>query len=275
MAENNYVRSSVVIPPVVPLAKKPDSEQAAARTALLELFEAERERVFYSRQLEIMFEHRWFHWITNRALRELIAEGEVTRESRALASGTTVHLVWHKSYRYPRRSASRVLALVDEYSHHDVSADLGRHGEALVLEGFARHQFVMIGRDTRSYRGQTWADTNNDVDFIFERDGVGYGVEVKNQLTYLPHGLLERKVNLCLGLGLRPVLAVRMLPKEWTNEVINAGGYAMIMKFQMYPKYRQDLVDRMRDELGFPVDTPERLLDGTMQRFLGWHAKNV
>ena len=256
-------------------ARKGDSEQANAKKALLELFESERERVFYSRQLEIMFEDKWFHWITNRALRQLVNEGEGISEAYQLSNGVPLFIVRHKSYRYPRREAARVFALVDEYSHHEVSADLGFQGEALVLDGFARNQFVLLERDSRVYGDKQWTDTDHDLDFIFERDGIGYGVEVKNMLGYMDHDELVQKTDICLALGIRPVFAARMLPKVWINEVIKVGGFALIMKYQMYPKGRRDLVARMRDELGLPVDTPSALLDGTMKRFVDWHKKKL
>ena len=50
----------------------PDSEEARARARLLAHFVDNPESVFYSRQLEVLFEDEYFHWITNRALRALV-----------------------------------------------------------------------------------------------------------------------------------------------------------------------------------------------------------
>ncbi|MEE9177526.1 MAG: hypothetical protein V3U46_03760 [Acidimicrobiia bacterium] len=256
-------------------AKKTDAEQVGARQALLDLFNANQERVFYSRQFEVLLEDRWFHWITNRALHQLIEEGLVLSDPYRLSNGVPVFLVRHRGYRYHRRESARVLALIDEYSHHDVSRDVGWQGEALVLEGFVRNQFVLLDRNAQSYGDKVWTDSNHDLDFVLERDGVGYGVEVKNQLGYMDHDELVRKTEMCRSLGLRSVFAVRMLPKDWINEVIDSGGFALIMKYQLYPKARRALVERMREELELPVDTPGALFDGTMKRFLDWHEKNV
>lgn len=255
--------------------KKVDSRQERARRALIEFFESNRERVFYSRQLEVLFERSWFHWITNRAIHQLIEEGTVLSEPHTLSSGVPIFVLRHKSYRYPRRDTTRLVGLVNEYSQQDVAEEVGWQGEFLVLEGFARNQFVMIGRNASAYQGNVWTATNHDLDFVFERDGVAYGVEVKNQLGYMDHNELQLKARLCLKLGLRPVFAARMLPKEWINEVNVHGGFALIMRYQMFPKARRELVDRMRDELQLPVDTPTALYDGTMQRFLNWHEKNL
>ncbi len=43
-----------------------------ARFRIRELVMARPGRVFYSRQLEVMLEREFFHWITNRAVREMV-----------------------------------------------------------------------------------------------------------------------------------------------------------------------------------------------------------
>lgn len=111
--------------------------------------------------------------------------------------------------------------------------------------------------------------------FIFERDGLAYGVEVKNTLGYMDHGELLVKIALCRHLGIRPVFAARMLPKSWVKAVVDAGGFALIMKYQLYPWAHRDLARRVRADLGLPVDSPRALQDGTMQRFVTWHERNL
>ena len=71
----------------------------------------------------------------------------------------------------------------------------------LVLEGFARSQFVMRGRDARNYGGREWTQTDHDLDFIFERDGRVYGVEVKNTLRYIDYAEFRTKIEMCEGGG--------------------------------------------------------------------------
>jgi hypothetical protein len=50
-------------------------------------------------------------------------------------------------------------------------------------------------------------------------------------------------------------------------------GFALILKYQLYPLAHKDLAKRVREELGLPVDSPRALADGTMARFVDWHAK--
>ncbi len=225
--------------------------------------------------MEVRFEDEFFHWITNRALRELREEGLIAGETRLLKTGGRINLVWHRGYRFYRRRAKQLVALVDEYADPNIGGVVGLHGEFMILEGFARCEFVMRGRNTREFGERTWAETGHDLDFIFERDGRGYGVEVKNTLGYMDYEEFETKIRMCRFLGIRPVFAARMLPRSWMYELIEAGGYGMVLKYQLYPWTHKDLAKRVAKELGLPVDAPRALYEGTMHRFLDWHGKGV
>lgn len=252
-----------------------DAAQEDAVHALAAFFSAHRDQVFYGRQLEVLFEREYFHWVANRAYRELIDRGLVLAERRTLTSGVTVRIMWDRRYRYPRRAAEHLAALIDEYMHPDFSQALGHNGELLIGAGFADRQFVQRGRETRSYVDGTWTESEHDLDFIFARDGVAYGVEVKNTLGYMEQDEFRLKRRLCEAIGVRPVFAVRMLPKTWTNELLKAGGYAMILQWQLYPLSHRALAHRVHAELGITVDAPRALLAGTMDKFERWHKRQI
>jgi hypothetical protein len=59
------------------------------------------------------------------------------------------------------------------------------------------------------------------------------------------------------------------------HELITAGGFALIMKYQLYPWTHKELAKRVASELGLPVDAPKALSEGTMHRFLAWHRKQL
>lgn len=195
----------------------PDLREIDASKALRDFFDRNREQVFFSRQLEVRSEQEYFHWIRNRAIRDLEDEGFIRSERRKLSTGTSIKLVWHRSYRFYKRSATRLVHLVEEYSDPIVGAALGLHGETMVLEAFARNQFLMRGRHSREYNGKVWEVSEHDMDFIFERDGTAYGVEVKNTLGYMDNREFLMKIRLCQRLGVRPVFVVRMIPKSWIH----------------------------------------------------------
>lgn len=133
-----------------------------------------------------------------------------------------------------------------------------------MLEGFAKQEFVTRGRNTRAFKGREWGESAHDLDFIFERDGIAYGVEVKNKLGYMDYDELRTKVTLCRHLGIRPLVVARMLPKSWIKEIVDAGGFALIMKWQLYPYTHKELARRVKLELGLSVDAPKALEQGLL-----------
>lgn len=62
-------------PPEEIAGREPDARENEARAALEAFFDRHKESVFFSRQLEVRNEGDWYHWITNRALRELAGRG--------------------------------------------------------------------------------------------------------------------------------------------------------------------------------------------------------
>lgn len=255
--------------------RPPDPAQQGAESALREMFDTSRTSVFFSRQLEVQLEHRFFHWVTNRAVRDLVLAGVIQTETRKLGMGGIIKLLWHRGYRYYKRAANEVVALVEEYAHPNIGGALGLHGEMMVLEGFARKRFVLLAREANQIEGRTWTETDHNIDLMFERDGVRYGIEVKNTLGYMDYEELKIKVRLCLHLGLRPVFVVRMAPKHWLYEVSSQGGFVLILKYQLYPWTHADLAKRVATALNLSVDAPRALADRTMDRFLAYHDTNM
>lgn len=239
-----------------------DPKEREARDELADFFDKNREHVFFSRQLEVRNERKYFHWITNRALRDSEEQRLIKRERRKLKTGGSIILLWHRSFRYYRRSATRLINLVEEYSTPNIGGALGLHGESMVLEGFARSEFVMRGRNTNKFLNKRWKESDHDLDFIFERDDIAYGIEVKNTLGYMDHDEFTTKIRLCKHLDILPVFAVRMFPGNWIHEVRQEGGFALILGYQLYPWTHSDLAKRVREQLGLPVDTPRALHDG-------------
>jgi hypothetical protein len=51
-------------------------------------------------------------------------------------------------------------------------------------------------------------------------------------------------------IGVRPVFAVRALPRTWASALIQSGGYAMIMRYQFYPWTQRDIAKEIAGKLG-------------------------
>src|SRR5438067_5249153 len=98
------------------------------------------------KQVEVLFEKKYFHWVANRAIHSLIDDGEIYTAREALATGAPINILWYKSFRHYKRAAARLLALVNEYSAPAFGHLLGYTGEMLTQEAFARAQFRWLAR---------------------------------------------------------------------------------------------------------------------------------
>src|SRR6266542_3620250 len=159
-----------------PFRSVPDSEEDKARARLLAHFIDHPSEIFYSRQLEVLFEKEFFHWITNRALRRLIEEGKaISSEARKLDIGSTINLVWNKSFRFYKRAAKEVFDLVNEYTNAAGDGTLGMQGEHLVLAAFARRQFIIRNDDTTLLDTAAELGESDAVVVVCGNYGVTYG----------------------------------------------------------------------------------------------------
>jgi len=252
-----------------------DVVELKARDTVRDFFDNNQECIFYSRQIEIFHEDKYFHWITNRAIRDLIEEGVIKQEVRTLSSKGDIKLLWHKNYRYYKRSAKDLIELVESYSNPEFTRSVGHYGELMVLDAFARIESVMKGRDVKHFKEKCWTKSDKNMDFIFEIDSVPYGIEVKNTLGYMDYKELKEKTKICHHIGVIPVFVVRMMPKIWIHEVIQNEGFVLPLKYQLYPLSHSELAKNISKKLKLPVDSPKAIQDGTIGKFKRWHdSKN-
>jgi len=171
--------------------------------------------------------------ITNRALRSLIEERHVLTETRKLDIGSEVKLVWYRTFRFYKRAAAEVFNLVNRYTNSATDGTLGMQGEHLVMTALARRQFLLVAEEANSYRGVTWTSSGHDLDFVFEKNGRGYGIEVKNTLGCIDVDELVAKIRLAGHIGVSPVRhdhGIPILPMDacgacWERSVeVDASG---------------------------------------------------
>ncbi len=244
-----------------------------AKARLRKFFEDRCENVFYMQQLEVFFEKEFFHWITGKAVNELVATGFLHAEEVPLLGFTRVKFVFHHKHRYYKRQIKRCIEVIRQYSDPNIAIACGRQAEVLFFNALVNRGFLSRGQDTNEYRGKRWTWTEHRLDFIIEKDGVAYGTEVKNTLGYIPREELEVKLDMCDCLRLKPLFIMRASPKDYNHKVIKRGGYAMIFEVQVYPFGQDGLVRRIRNILGLPVDCPRAIPEGIIDRFMRWHEK--
>jgi hypothetical protein len=245
-----------------------DTKIDEAKLALIsEILAPENAGVYYGQQIEVLYEDRFYHWITGRALNELAKEGKVNSRLEPLGTGTTIRFYSPRRNRYWTRKMLELKALVQEYSDPVFTHALGRHGEMMFDSAMPLGGFLPTAKNLRSYAGKTWTQTEHNLDRVFERDGIAYGAEIKNTLPYIPGDELTVKIAMCQHLGLTPLFIFRFAPKSYIEETRRQGGFTLVFKYQLYPFGFAQLAHRVRTNLQLPVDCPNAIQEGTIQRF--------
>jgi hypothetical protein len=230
--------------------------------------------VYYGRQLEIFIERQFFHWITKKALNELVLESKIASAIEQ-AGYHKAHFYYPRRHRYPRRQIKETLDLIAEFSDPVFTRALGGHGELLADAGFAEIGFRIIKRKVKEVDDKRWIETNHDLDRLIMRDGVFYGVEIKNQLGYIDQTEFQTKLAMCKYFGVRPMFIARMMPKSYIYQVVKAGGFSMIIGEQCYPLLADKMAKRVRDRLQLPVVSKSKHADPVLSRFEKWHETRI
>jgi hypothetical protein len=251
-----------------------DPQLDLATESLTKRFNDQPGAVFYGRQLEVMEERKHFHWITHKALKEMTREGSVLTEKVVTPENNNLRLYWSRRNRYPKRAMRRLIEMVDEHAHPEITRALGRHAETLFGLALAHQGFALVGKETRSFRGKRWVATEHDLDWICERDGVAWGVEIKNTWAYIPKDEMEVKIALCRHLGVRPLFIMRWAPKSYIFQIREGGGFGLLYETQFFPFGSDSRMEKAR-LLSLPVDSPANVPEATMKRFVNWHVSSL
>jgi hypothetical protein len=258
-------------PPEEEEAKRPRDRQIdVAKEIIMERYLGGGTDVYYARQIEIWLEKEFFHWITKRALNELAASKQVGFTAEQLQHHKA-HFYYPSRHRYPRRQIRETIGLIASFSEPTFTRAVGHYGEMLVESGFARTQFRILQQKVRAVDHRQWKETNHDLDFLIERDGIRYGVEVKNQLGYIDQTEFQIKLRMCAFWGIRPMFITRVMPKNYIYEVVQAGGFSMLTDNQNYPLLADALARQVREKLRLPVGVIQRFPETALVRFERWH----
>jgi len=207
-----------------------------ARAELVKFFNENDKKVYYLKQLEVFFEKKpfkFFHWITAKAVNELIEEGDLREEEVPLGKNTRVKFVFNKKFRDHKMPIRKSTEVIREYSNPIIAMACGRQAEVLFFNALTNKGFLSHGQEVNEYGGKKWTETEHDLDFIIEKDNIAYGCEVKNRWDYIKRDELTIKLKMCEFLGIKPLFVMRHSPKTYNWEIIQRGGYAMIFETQI------------------------------------------
>ena len=254
------------------IPRDPKVDQAVER--LHAFFNASPQRLFYSIQIETSLEREFFHWITGRGLLEMGDAKEITRIS-ATVQGQTVNFYANRKHRYVRRELKMMLNILARLFNPEFTHAIGRHGELMFDAALGRFGFRAEAKDAKTWNDLTWTETNHNLDRIITRDGLAYGVEIKNTQNYISRDELRLKLRICQYLELIPLFIMRFAPKSYMYEIITSGGFGLLFEEQIYPWGHGALLNEARQQLLLKVQCPRDVKEGDMQRLLNWHTNRL
>jgi len=149
---------------------------------------------YHRKQIEVLFETKYFHWVTDRAVNMLLKEGFL---KEVKTTKPNAKFVYRHDVRYIKREIKKREKILLHYSDPIITKAIGDYAEMLLSFLFRIKGFKIAGCNTNEYKGVRWEESDNNLDFILEKDNISYGVEVKNTLSYLEKNEFEIKIRMC------------------------------------------------------------------------------
>jgi len=231
------------------------------------------------RELKVRLEKTFFPWVVGRALGVLINDEVVEKvgyPGRRRIVGTDVV----SFYVLSGTNYDSVKDLIKKKK--DVSEGVanvltgvspaGAHAEDLFEHAFLSLGFKFHGRDVSEFSGRKVHGVSGkeppNVDFVFERDGLLYGVDVKNWIRYEwdTRDDVNMKVRVARQLGLVPFIIARYVDEDIAyNAVIKRGGIVYRYGDLLVPSLYESLARAARETLGYPMLAIDALPDYLFQ----------
>ncbi|MDP2766039.1 MAG: hypothetical protein Q8O41_01090 [Candidatus Methanoperedens sp.] len=201
-----------------------------AKTDLLEFFNERKSETFYLKQIIIFFEKKYYHWITAKAVSELVEERQLKENRISFGKSRELRFIFHKRNRYYKRQSEQKAFLVKEYSEPNITSAVGEQADVLFSLALSKKGFTIEEEDVNEFKGKKWTKTNSNLDLILSNDNIEYGVEIKNKLEYIGKKELDIKLDICDYLSIRPLFIMRFAPKSYIDEIRNRGGFTLIFE---------------------------------------------
>lgn len=246
---------------------KDDSYVQQAVEDLKEWFNDNREeRIGYMRQLAVIFEDDYYHWITYNAIKYLHKQGFLKKDQRKWGKDKSLNIFYTPEIKYKSRKEKKIINIVQTLDEN--SREIGDTGEYVVERTLGRMTNMdWVGKETRSYDGKEWTDTDENLDLIYEYNDVGIGIEVKNRLSYPEKQTILNKIKICNHLGLKPVFICRMMPYERQNILNKQDGFGLRFKRLILPNHLTGFENDLRDIMHIPASSDDVLDEKAVKVF--------
>ena len=235
----------------------------------------DKDSVFYKKQTQILFEEAYPHDVTGKAVNELIEDKFLKAETRAFGKNMHAIFVYRHNVRYTAMAIKIRIKILERFSDDEVNDGVGKYAEILFGHMFERNQFKIIGRNTNTFRSKAWSESDKNLDFIIEKDGISYGVEIKNRFDYMEQDEFEEKLEMCQFLGLLPLFPLRCPSEQQYAQMKDCGGLALKFKTRIFPPGFQGLVTDIWNNFRLPVNIWEEILPPVEVVFFNYHHRRL
>lgn len=234
-----------------------------------------RDSPFYKKQVQVIFEEKYPHDVTGKAVNELINDGFL--RTKPIAFGNNMHaiFVYRHNVRYISREIKRRMKIMERFSDDEVNDGVGKYAEILFSHMFRRNQFKIVGRNTNRFGKKVWKRSKKDLDFIIQKDTMNYSVEIKNTFDYMPQEEFEEKLEMCEFLGLLPLFPLRCPSELQYAQMKDCGGLALKFKTRIFPPGFQGLVTDIWNNFRLPINIWEEIKPPVESVFLNYHHHNL
>ena len=231
------------------------------------------------RSIQLILEQdNFWHTVTWNAIRDLEKEGKL-RTAKYPPRGNFPTWVYKPDLRINdiKKEIDRELKpLYKEFM--DASSSMGKYCEDIIEKALTKAGFITLsrGENTKYFRGRMYPK-KNDLDFIAYKEGVFYGIEVKNLLAY-PTWIEDvvNKMAVAEYHGIQFVLISRALG-PYGYELFKCGGLHIEFDKLIWSPDFSSLAERLEERLYFPiicVDNPMEELVSRIKELPIMHDKH-
>lgn len=248
------------------------------------------EKVVTDREIKVRLEPI-FPWVVGYALEALVREGTLNewgyKGRRPIKLWAPSKFFALKETKYPeietiikeKRDVSK--AINAQLTGRAVAAYFAEDVFDEALEK-APLEFVIHDRNACEFRGRRVRSRERgpppDLDFIAERDGVVYGIDIKNWIRYEKETVSEvrKKVDAALQLDIVPFIIARYVDKDTMfTEIIQKGGLVYPYNDLLFPNALSSLARRAEELLGYPIRCLNRIPMYMSEYILDLHNRRL
>jgi len=248
-----------------------DERDEEAESVLVETLG--RVKVATDRELKVRLEDDFFPWVVGRAIRRLL-DGDVIDKvgypgRRKVGRGEVAAFYVPHAIEYD--SVKEIIKRKKAVSEGIANILMGGssvsgHVEDLFQDAFLSLGFKFHGRDVSSFGGRKAVGVPSkeppNLDFVFERDGVRYGIDVKNWIRYEWNSRDEvvSKLRVAADLGVVPFIVARYMDKDLVyKRIVQEGSLVYRYRHLLVPSVYESLAEAARELLGYPILAVDKL----------------